>query len=204
MRLLLTLTFIAAITLAGLQAAKPTTADFTGALPLLLTSEKVRDDLKLNSLQRVVLDSLRAEYKTESRAIVATQPKTPEERKITEAKLATLTKKYNSRALSALSDHQANELLGIQHALLKGFALTLPAVQEKLQLNSEQKAQIATIAEKLATHNGKVNKDFEAGKISPFERTARLNKFRLEQSAALENVLTPEQLSKFQSFRKKA
>ena len=204
MRFLLTLSFVAALSLTGLSAAKPTASEFTGALPLLLTSEKVREDLGLNSLQRLVLDSLRAEYKTEARKLVATQPKTPEERKIAEAKLTTLNEKYNRRAISALSTPQANELLAIQHALLEGITLTIPAVQQKLQLNADQKAKIASISAKIAAHNGKVNRDFEAGKIGQFERMARLNRYRLEQAAELEAVLTPEQLSKLHSFRKKA
>lgn len=199
MRLLPALLFAA--TLTGLQA-KPTADEFTGALPLLLTSENVRQDLKLNSLQCAVLDSLRSEYKSEARKLVATQPQTPEARTIAQGKLDALNVKYNTRALSALSTKQAEELLSIEHTLLKGFTLILPAVQARLQLNREQRNQISAIQSKFANYNGKVNRDFEAGKISPFERRARLAKYRVEQSAAMENVLTPAQLSQLASLRK--
>ena len=200
MRRFLALALIAA-SLTSLQA-KPSPEDFVGALPLLLTSENVRNDLKLNSLQRAVLDSLRAEYKTEARKLVAARPQTPEARKISEAKLDSLNQKYNERSLSALSNQQAEELVSIQHALLKGFTLILPAVQARLQLNRDQRNQITAIQSKFDAYNGKVNRDFEAGKISSFERRARLAKYRAEQSAAMENVLTPTQLARLTSLRK--
>ncbi|HEY5793171.1 MAG TPA: hypothetical protein VIS74_07720, partial [Chthoniobacterales bacterium] len=98
MRVLLATALVAA-SLTGLQA-KPSASEFTGALPLLLTSENVRDELAVNSLQRAVLDSLRAEYKVAVRELVATQPQTPEARKIAETKLAALNRQYNVRALS--------------------------------------------------------------------------------------------------------
>jgi len=200
MRLLLTLTFVVA-SFTALQA-KPTAAEFTGSLPLLLTSDNVRDELELNSLQRAVLDSMRSEYKNEARKLVATQPQTAEARTIAQGKLDALNEKYNSRAISALSTNQAEELLTIQHALLKGFTLILPAVQARLQLNRNQRNQISAIQSKFAAYNGKVNHDFEAGKISSFERRARLAKYRAEQSAAMENVLTPAQLAQLTSLRK--
>lgn len=200
MRLLLIFLFTAA-TFTGLQA-KPSVEEFTGSLPLLLTSDNVREDLQLNSLQCAVLDSMRSEYKTEARKLVATQPQTPEARAIAQSKLDALNEKYNRRALSALSTKQAEELLSIQHRVLKGFTLILPAVQARLQLNRDQRNQISSIQAKFTTYNGKVNRDFEAGKISSFERRARLAKYRMEQSAAMENILTPAQLAQLTSLRK--
>jgi hypothetical protein len=93
--------------------------DHPGSLPILLGVEKVRTELKLDSLQRALLDSLRDEYKSAARKLTNPMPKTPPERAAAHAKLLRLNDQFNRRALSVLNPSQRAKLAGIEARLPK-------------------------------------------------------------------------------------
>jgi Spy/CpxP family protein refolding chaperone len=176
-------------------AVRATTAavDHPGSLPILLGVEKVRAELRLDSLQRALLDSLRDEYKSAARGLTATMPKTPEERATAQARLLRLNERFNKRALSVLNPSQRAKLSAIEARFLGATVLYSPGVQAKLKLTKEQKRQIEAIRQKGIAFVGKVNRRFEEGKIGQQERLQLLRSRRMAQAAEMLRLLTPEQ-----------
>lgn len=174
--------------------------DHPGALPILLGLDKVRAELKINSLQRAVLDSLRAEYKTEARKLTTPMPETVAQRATAEKQLLLLTERYNKRALSVLNDDQKVRFLQIEHQILGATALLQPSVQKKVGLTSEQKAQIEAIRLKGVDYVGKINRQFEEGRIGYQEKLDLLRDRRLSQGETLLKLLTPEQRDAFNAL----
>jgi hypothetical protein len=122
--------------------------DHPGALPILLGVEKVRTELKLDSLQRALLDSIRGEYKSAVRKLTNPMPKTAQERAAAHAKLLRLNEQFNKRALSVLNPPQRVKLAGIEARFLGATVLYSPAMQAKLKLTEDQKRQIEAIRQK--------------------------------------------------------
>jgi hypothetical protein len=178
-------------------AVRATTApaDHPGSLPLLLGVERVRTELKLDSLQRALLDSLRGEYKSAVRKLTDPMPKTPQERAAAESRLLRLNEQFNRRALSVLNPAQRAKLSGIEARFLGATALYSPGVQAKLKLTEEQKGKIEAIRKKGVAYVAKINRRFEEGKISQQERLQLLRNRRMEQGVEMLRLLTPEQRS---------
>ncbi|HET7238498.1 MAG TPA: hypothetical protein VFI76_05705 [Terrimicrobiaceae bacterium] len=167
--------------------------DHPGSLVILLGVEKVRDELKLDSLQRALLDSLRGEYKAAAQKLTNPMPVTRSERAAAGTKLLGLNERFNQRALSVLNPSQRAKLTGIEARFLGATVLFSPSVQARLKLTDAQKRQIEAIRQKGATYVGKVNRKFEEGKISQQERLHLLRSRRTAQSAEMLRLLTPEQ-----------
>lgn len=193
------LTILAALALTLVPQAKAVTAavEHPGSVPVLLGVEKVRDELKLNSLQRAVLDSLRAEYKNAARQIVATNPSTPEQRLDAEKKLLALNARYNERALSTLNTAQRAKFMKIERQVLGALILYTPSVQKELALTPKQIQEVEKIRLAGLKAVGKINGKFEAGKIGYQERLDLLRARKLASSEALLKVLTPAQKAEF-------
>lgn len=193
------LTILAALALTLVPQAKAVTAavEHPGSVPVLLGVEKVRDELKLNSLQRAVLDSLRAEYKNAARQIVATNPSTPEQRLDAEKKLLALNARYNERALSTLNTAQRGKFMKIERQVLGALILYTPSVQKELALTPKQIQEVEKIRLAGLKAVGKINGKFEAGKIGYQERLDLLRARKLASSEALLKVLTPAQKAEF-------
>lgn len=171
--------------------------DNPGALPILLGLDPVRAELKLDSLQRAVLDSLRGEYKSAARKLTNPMPATPEARSAAEKEWVALTDRYNARALSVLNASQRKRLLEVEHRLLGATALYTPSVQKKVALTGVQKKQIESIRLKGIEYVGRVNRQFEEGKIGYHDRLDLLRSRRISQGAALMKILTPTQRDAF-------
>jgi hypothetical protein len=169
--------------------------DHPGALPILLGVEKVRTELKLDSLQRALLDSIRGEYKSAVRKLTNPMPKTAQERAAAQAKLLRLNEQFNKRALSVLNPPQRAKLAGIEARFLGATALYSPAVQAKLKLTEDQKRQIEAIRQKGIAYVGSINRKFEEGKIGQQKRLQLLRSRRMAQAAEILRLLTPEQRS---------
>ena len=105
---------ILAVSASAVFATTPAT-DHPGSLAILLGVQSVRQELKLDSLQRAVLDSLRGEYKASVRALTDPMPSTPEARVAAEKKLVALNDSFNRRAVSALNRTQRARLHEIEH-----------------------------------------------------------------------------------------
>jgi hypothetical protein len=178
-------------------AVRATTAavDHPGSLPILLGVERVRTELKLDSLQRALLDSLRSEYKSSARKLTDPMPKTPQERTAAEGKLLQLNERLNRRALSVLNPSQREKLSQIEAKFLGATIIYSPRVQAKLKLTAEQKRQIEAIRQKGVAYVGKINRKFEEGKIGQQARLQLLRNRRTVQAAEMLRLLTPEQRS---------
>ena len=167
--------------------------DHPGSLPILLGVQRVRAELKLDSLQRALLDSLRDEYKSAARKLTNPLPRTASERAVAHAKLLRLNEQFNRRALSILNPAQREKLAGIEAKFLGATVLYSPAVQAKLKLTDQQKQRIEAIRQKGLVYVGKVNRKFEEGKISQQRRLQLLRSRRMAQGAEMLRLLTPEQ-----------
>lgn len=183
-------------------AASPLSAaiapsEHPGAVPILLGLDKVRLALKLDSLQRAVLDSIRSEYKSAVRKLTNPMPSTPEQRIAAEKELVAINERYNQRALSVLNDTQKKRFLQIEHQVLGASMLYSPKVQTKVGLTEEQKKQVMGIHGEEKAYVAKINRQFEAGKISFHDRLELLRSRRLSQGTTLLKLLTPEQRDAF-------
>lgn len=193
------LILLAALAFSLAPQAKAVTAavEHPGSVPVLLGVEKVRDELKLNSLQRAVLDSLRSEYKNAARQIVATNPTTPGQRLEAEKKLLALNDRYNERALSTLNTTQRAKFIKIERKVLGALILYTPSVQKELAFTPKQVQAVEKIRLSGLNAVGKINHKFEAGKIGYQERLDLLRARKLASSEVLLKVLTPTQKAEF-------
>ena len=171
--------------------------DHPGATPILLGLDKVRVELKLDSLQRAVLDSIRSEYKSAVRKLTNPMPVTPEQRAAAEKELVAINERYNQRALSVLNDAQRKRFVQIEHQVLGAGMLYSPKVQSKLALTVDQKKQVNTALDQEKAYVAKINRQFEAGKISYQDRLELLRNRRLAQGESLLKLLTPGQRDTF-------
>jgi hypothetical protein len=187
------LSLLACVLVASSAQAVIAPSNHPGAVPILLGLDKVRAELKVDSLQRAVLDSIRSEYKAAARKLTNPMPTTPEERVAAEKKLVALNERYNQRALSVLSDSQRKRFLQIEHNILGASMLYSPRVQKAVGITSAQQQQIARVLEAEKAYVAKINRQFEAGKISYQDRLELLRNKRLSQGRQLLRFLTPEQ-----------
>lgn len=188
-----TAVLLAILLTASLARATTQAVEHPGSLVLLLGIERVQKELKVDSLQAAVLDSLRQEYKSAARSLTHPMPQTPEERSAAEKKLLALNERYNQRALSTLSDTQRVRLLEIEHQILGPTKLVSPQVQKKLGVNAQQAKSIEALRQKGIAYVGQVNRQFEEGKIGYFERIEMLRAKRISLGKSMLKVLTPEQ-----------
>lgn len=182
---------------AGSVNATTAAKEHPGALPLLVGIESVRNSLKLDSLQRAVLDSIRDEYKTEAKKLFKPAPATPEAKKETLAKLDALTERFNARVLAALNPTQKKKLESAEAEVLGATILVSPKVQKELGLNAAQSKKIEALRQKGLGYVDKVNKQFEEGEIGYFEKLELLRSKRLSLNKAMLGVLTPDQQKAF-------
>ena len=169
--------------------------DHPGSLPILLSLDKVRAELRLDSLQRALLDSLRGEYKSAARKLTNPMPVTAQERAAAEKRLLQLNERFNKRALSVLSEDQRARLSEIEGNVLGATMVYTPSVQAKLGLTEQQKRQVEDIRQQGVAYVGKINRKFEEGKIGQQQRLQLLRSRRIAQHAEILQILTPKQRS---------
>ncbi len=195
---------VLALVISGLisTSAFATTAatEHPGSVPVLLGVQSVRNDLKLTSLQRALLDSMREEYKTDARKLTDPAPATTEQRLAAEKALAGLNERYNKRALATLDKAQLKRFAEIENQILGETKLYSPSVQGKLGLSAQQKGQIESIRQQGLVYVGKINHQFENGKIGYQKRLELLRDKRLSQGVEIRKVLTPEQQKAFDAM----
>ena len=182
-------------TFASSVGATTSAVDHPGSLPILLGTDKVRSALKLDSLQRALLDSLRDEYKSAARKLANPMPVTAQERAAAESRLLRLNERFNKRALSVLNEDQRARLSEIEGNVLGATMVYAPSMQAKLGLTEEQKRQLEGIRRQGVAYVGKINRKFEEGKISQQQRLQLLRSRRIAQHAEILGVLTPKQRS---------
>jgi hypothetical protein len=187
------LSLLACVVTLGSLSAAIVPADHIGSAPILLGLDKVRAELKIDSLQRAVLDSIRSEYKAAARKLTTPMPATPEARVAAEKELVALNERYNRRALSVLNDTQRKRFVQIEHQVLGASMLYSPKVQSKVGLTPEQKSQVSGVHAEEKAYVAKINRQFETGKIGYHQRLELLRSRRLAQGEQLMKFLTPGQ-----------
>lgn len=187
------LSLLACILVASSLNAAVAPSNHPGAVPILLGLDKVRAELKVDSLQKAVLDSIRSEYKAAVRKLTDPMPVTPEQRVAAEKQLIALNERYNQRALSVLNDSQRKRFVQIEHQVLGASMLYSPEVRRKIGLSPEQGKQVLGIHDAEKAYVAKINRQFEAGKIGYQDRIELLRSKRLSQGTQLLKLLTPEQ-----------
>ncbi|HEY5705933.1 MAG TPA: hypothetical protein VIS96_10200 [Terrimicrobiaceae bacterium] len=185
--------FLAVCTVASSLRATTAAVDHLGSLPVLLGVDKVRAELKLDSLQRALLDSLRGEYKSAARKLANPMPVTTQERSAAEKRLLQLNKRFNRRALSILNDDQRAKVFEIEGRFLGATMVYAPRVQAKIGLTQQQKQQVEVIRRQGVAYVGKINRKFEQGRISQQQRLQLLRNRRAVQGLEILQVLTPKQ-----------
>lgn len=167
-----------------------------GSQAVLLGVDSVRKELELTSLQRAVLRDIRDEYREEARAIVKQAGPDLASKKAAQAKLDALTASTNRRALHALNDDQRARLAQIEYQILGAFLLLDGKVQRDLALTPKQQQKLAYVWWRLQRTASDINKRFEEGKISYYERIVELRDNRLDRSDDMLERLTKEQRAK--------
>jgi len=168
-------------------------AEFPGSVPVLLSNQSLRNDLALTKSQCASLDRLRAEYKSDARAVTAKSPENATARKAANETLRQLNARHNAAALSVLTPAQRQRLDQIGHQTLGGLMLFVPRIQEKLQLTPGQISDLKKFRGEGEAFADKVNLAFEEGKIGLHERLETLRAWRTKQSARILGILTRAQ-----------
>jgi len=196
------LSILAALALAAVPLVAADTIG--GSSAILLGVDSVQKELKLNSLQKAVLNDIRNEYRDACRDITAKVAAGKESKKDGLASLQALTVGSDRRALHVLNDDQRTRLEEIRTQILGTYLLFSPALQAKLGLTEKQKAQVAKIAARSDKTVDKVNAAFEAGKITYYERITKLRANRFDCRNELLRVLTAEQYGEFSKLEGEA
>jgi hypothetical protein len=190
---LLSLVLTGLFLLSGSVRATLSSGDSLGAAPILLGLDTVRAELRLDALQRAVLDSLRTEYKGAVRKLTTPMPATPGDRAAAEKQLVALNERFNQRALSVLNSTQKKRFAQIEHHVLGATVLYSRSVQKKVGVTPAQQAQIAASQKDEHAYTARINRQFEEGKISHHDRIGLLRAKRLAEGETLLRLLTPEQ-----------
>ncbi len=181
---------------AATKVIPPLPTEKPGSQAVLLGVDSVRKELQLTSLQRAILRDLRAEYREEARAIVAKTGPSLASKKAAQSKLDALTASTNKRVLRALNDEQRARLGQIEYQILGAFLLLDGKVQRELALTPKQQKKLAYVWWRLQKSASEINKRFEQGKISYYERIIELRDNRLDRSDDMLERLTKEQRAK--------
>lgn len=194
MRRLLLLAAFAGFAHGAPAASLPTTPP--GSQAILLGTDGVRKELGLTSLQRAVLDDIRDEYREETRTVVAKAGESLESKKAAQAQLDALTAKYNRRALRVLNDEQLARFKQVEAQILGAYVLLDAKVQQQLALTPKQRQKLAYVYSRLQRTASAINRDYESGRISYYQRILALRDNRIDRSDDLLERLTKEQRAK--------
>lgn len=167
-----------------------------GSAAILLGLDRVRQELGLTSLQRAILNDIRADYRDGARTIAAKAAADPGQKSAAREQLATLTKKSNRRAVAVLNPTQRTAFEKIERRYLGVWALLDPEVQTELGLTPKQKTKLAHVWAHYQGAISDVNRAYEQGEISHNERITDLYSIRYDASDDLRERLTNAQRAK--------
>lgn len=172
-----------------------------GSLAIFLSDEEVRDSLHLSASQRQQLDTIRANFRAQARALVKNTPSNDSGVIAkSDSKLTSLLKSSNREAYQVLNKQQQSEVLKLEAKTLGGSLLLSEAVQNKLGLTSIQKAKITSIHASYNPSRDNVRALYHQGKIGHFRKVAKLRKIRKQEASKLLKVLTPAQHAAFKQL----
>lgn len=184
-------------------AVKPLTlpVERPGALPALIASARVQDDLRLTSKQRDAVHSLRNRYRNAMRKVIkGTDTSSLASKQAAQRSLAAINSKYNAETLSQLTRPQRARIAEIEHQMLGGHMLLSANVRDQLNLTDTQKVKLANIHKNHQADVSEVNAWYEDGDVSNYERILYLREERQWQAGAMRKVLTKDQRAKFDAM----
>ena len=184
--------------LAALLAVAPlasanSTPDSPASVPVLLGLEPVRHDLNLTSLQCVLLDSLRSEYKAKVGIVATAGLADAKAAPKAAADLEAYRSSYNRRALNVLNSSQQDRLRQIERQLLGATLLTSLSEQKLLGLNERQMRKIGEIHAYDQSKASEIMKKFHDGKISSFHKDLDLHSLQKTIGRSIYAQLTDDQ-----------
>jgi len=174
-------------------AGAKSVSDSPASVPVLLGLEPVRQDLKISSLQAVLLNTLRAEYKAKVGVVAAAGLLDSKLAPKAQADLVAYRAKYNQRALDVLNPAQQQRLRQIERQMLGASLLTSTSEQKLLNLNDRQIRKIGEIHAYETTKAASINKRFNEGKINFFRKDLDLRRLQKTVGRSIYNLLTPDQ-----------
>jgi hypothetical protein len=164
-----------------------------GSIAILLGVDSVQKELKLNSLQRAVLNDIRNDYRDDARKVTAKVAAGKETKAEGKAEIASLTLSSERRALRSLNADQRQRLKEIEFQVLGAYMLLSGDVQKQLGLTPKQKSKIAYVWWYGERKASKINEKFEKGTISNNERLMELHDNRTYRADDMLERLTKEQ-----------
>ncbi len=188
--LLLTVLLASASMVGAKTSATP---DSPASVPVLLGLEPVRQDLKLSSLQCVLLDSLRAEYKAKVGVVASAGLLDSKLAPKASADLDAYRASYNRRALNVLNPAQQQRLRQIERQMLGASLLTSPSEQKLLGLDDRQIRKIGEIHAYDQTKAAYIMKRFHEGRINSFRKDLDLRRLQKTVGRSIYAILTPDQ-----------
>ncbi len=188
-------------------AVKPLTlpVERPGALPALIASERVQDDLRLTSKQKDAVHSLRNRYRDAVRKVIkGTDTSSLASKEAAQRSLSAINSKYNALTLAQLTAPQRVRIAEIEHQMLGGHMLLSANVRDQLDLTDAQKVKLAKIHKNHQADVSDVNAWYEDGHVSNYERILYLREERQCQAEAMRKVLTKDQRAKFDAMAGRA
>ncbi|MFY8217144.1 MAG: hypothetical protein ACOVMP_11160 [Chthoniobacterales bacterium] len=196
-----------AVMLPNAVGQEPTTARLTlpmqrpGALPALIASDRIQNELRLTAEQKKAMHSLRVRHRDAVRKVVkGVDPTSLASKQAAQRSIQSITSKYNAEVLPLLNLGQRQRLTEIERQILGGHMLLSADVREKLKLTDAQKSKLAKIHSQHQADISEINGCFETGDVSNYERILYLLNERHEQAAAMEKVLTKTQRADFDAM----
>lgn len=172
-----------------------------GALPALVASDRVQEDLNLTAKQKSTVHSLRLRHRDAVQKVVkGTDATSDASKQAAHRSIQSITAKYNSQVLGVLTPVQQNRLTQIERQLLGGHMLLSADVREKLELTDDQKVDLARIHRDHQNRVSVINGWFEDGKVSNYNRVLYQRDERQKQESRMQRVLTREQRSEFDAM----
>lgn len=165
-----------------------------GSLPVLVSLERVSNDLHLTSLQKSVVTGLRSDYRAAVVKIMQKKYETLSELAQAEVALDNLKASYNHRVIAILNIAQRHRLREIERQFLGGTLLTSPSEQKFLGLNEQQKNKISTIQKDAEKKSAAINFRADQGKLNYHQQVMALHKNRQEHASKMLKILTPTQM----------
>jgi hypothetical protein len=172
-----------------------------GAIPALIASDRIQDELRLTAQQKDAVHSLRVRHRDAVRKVIKGVDSTSvASKQAAQRSIQAITAKYNAEVLPLLTLGQKNRLTEIERQILGGHMLLSADVREKLALTNDQKVKLAKIHNQHQADVSEINGWFEKGDVSNYGRILRLREERQAQAAAMEKVLTKAQRAEFDTM----
>lgn len=172
-----------------------------GALPALITDERIQKDLSLTRQQKDQVNDLRLRHRDAVRkAVKGVDYQSDASKASAQRSIDAITASYNAQLLRVLNATQRERLVQIERQVLGGFHLLDAGVRDELQLTNAQKARLARILQRHRTNVANINGWYESGEIGNYERILYLRQDRERRGNEMRRLLTREQRTAFDAM----